>query len=223
VTPSPTHTKPTERAGARRTCVGCGQTDAPESLVRVVLGPQGEVAVDLAGGAFGRGAHVHAAVPCLEKACKAGLSRSFKCRVEASADDLAAEIARAAERRIEGLLVGARRAGHLAVGADRATEALDAGASLAVVAADAGSIARKEPFARAVAQGHAVVFRDKAQLGALLAQGEVAVLAVMHEGIAEQIRRAKLWAESVGVQVRTPTFARGALVRSEACRSREDR
>ena len=58
-----------------RTCVGCGErveiprSESPSSvLVRLVLGPGGEVAVDAAGGGFGRGAHVHPRPGCVEKA-----------------------------------------------------------------------------------------------------------------------------------------------------------
>src|SRR3954454_8366605 len=98
------------KAGPARTCGGCGQHDDAESLVRVVLGPRvgqeaSSVAVDVAGGSFGRGAHVHARKECLAKATKGGFSRAFKCRVEANAAEIAGEIAAAADRRIAGLLM----------------------------------------------------------------------------------------------------------------------
>src|SRR5580693_9202449 len=68
-----------------RTCVGCGEQvarEAPGDLVRLVLGPDGEVAVDARAGGFGRGAYVHARRPCLERAVKGGLARSAKGKVE---------------------------------------------------------------------------------------------------------------------------------------------
>jgi hypothetical protein len=206
-------TKTDERKSARRTCVGCGKVDAPQALVRVVLGPGGEVAADLAGGSAGRGAHVHPAPSCLQKACRGGLARAFKRAVACDAGALASDLVSAAERRIEGLLQGARRAGHLAIGADAAAEALHGGAPLAVVAADAGSIVERATFARAIAEGRAVVFQDKARLGVLLSRGaasgdEVAVAAIVHPGIATQVQRTKLFSDSA---------------RGEACRSREDR
>ena len=37
-----------------RTCVGCRKEDESESMIRLVLGDDGQVAVDLAGRAFGR-------------------------------------------------------------------------------------------------------------------------------------------------------------------------
>ena len=141
----------TTRKTRERTCVGCGRADGPDALLRLVLGPSGEdrqqareVAPDVAGGAFGRGAHVHARQDCLEKACRGGLSRAFKTRVAADAKVLAAQLAAGCEQRIVGLLSGARRAGALAVGADAAVEALVDGAPLVVLARDAGTVMEKD-------------------------------------------------------------------------------
>jgi predicted RNA-binding protein YlxR (DUF448 family)/ribosomal protein L7Ae-like RNA K-turn-binding protein len=71
-----------------RTCVGCGErvelprSDAPSSvLIRLVIGPSGEVAVDAAGGGFGRGAHVHPRPLCVERAAQKGLSRAARSKV----------------------------------------------------------------------------------------------------------------------------------------------
>jgi len=68
-----------------RTCVGCGErasaTRGEDGLIRLILGPGGEIAVDARGGGFGRGAHVHARPECLRRAVERGLSRSAKARV----------------------------------------------------------------------------------------------------------------------------------------------
>ena len=71
-----------------RTCVGCGErveiprSDALSSvLIRLVIGPSGEVAVDAAGGGFGRGAHVHPRPLCIERAAQKGLSRAARGKV----------------------------------------------------------------------------------------------------------------------------------------------
>ncbi len=48
--------------------------------MRLVLGPDGEIAVDAAGGGFGRGAHVHARGACIEQAATRGLQRASKGR-----------------------------------------------------------------------------------------------------------------------------------------------
>jgi len=192
--------------GPSRTCVGCGRHDDAASLVRVVLGPRvpnetASVAVDLAGGSFGRGAHVHARKGCLAKAAKGGLARAFKCRVEANEGELAGQIASAADRRIAGLLMGARRAGHVSVGADAAGSAIAKAAAegveaCLVVASDAASVVEKGPMAAAIAEGKAVAWKSKAELGALFGRDEIAVCAVIHESVAAQVMAARRLADA---------------------------
>jgi predicted RNA-binding protein YlxR (DUF448 family) len=177
-----------------RTCVGCGKPDARDVLVRVVAADE-QVVVDLAGGSFGRGAHVHPAPACIEAACRHGFSKAFKRSMKMDAKALAEQIGAAADRRIEGLILGARRAGHLAMGADAAAAALDEGAELLVVAADAGTVASRAVFTRAVGDGRAVVLSNKARLGALLGREEIAVFAVTQAGIAAELRRVRAFAD----------------------------
>jgi predicted RNA-binding protein YlxR (DUF448 family)/ribosomal protein L30E len=170
-----------------RTCAGCGQHAAAADLVRVVADPSGELAVDLARSGFGRGAHVHGATPCIEKAMKAGFARVFKGKVTAD-PPLPTQIVAAADRRIEGLLTGARRAGQLTVGGDAVVEALKEGrASLVIVARDAAAAAKLTEVERAVAAGKAIAFGEKQRLGSLMNRDEVAVLAVLHAGVAEAV------------------------------------
>lgn len=196
---------PAKKRG-ERTCAGCGKHAAAEEFVRVVHDPgTGELAVDLAASGFGRGAHVHPAAECVAKALKGGLARVFKARVVADAGELPRAIVRAADRRIEGLLTGARRAGQLAVGADAVVEALkrrrdglaegggarpsEARAEIVVVARDAAAAARLDLVERAIASGKAVAFADKQRLGSLMGRDEVAVIAVLHPGVAAAIAR----------------------------------
>jgi predicted RNA-binding protein YlxR (DUF448 family) len=155
------------------------------------------IAVDVAGSAFGRGAHVHANPGCLAKACRGGFSRAFRCEVVADAAMLAGDVAANMDRRIEGLLLGARRAGMLAFGED-AREAVQNGAPLVLVARDAGGSAGRS-VAQAMTEGRAMAWRTKAALGVLFARSEVALVAIRHEGVANEIRRARSLADSVGV------------------------
>jgi predicted RNA-binding protein YlxR (DUF448 family) len=177
---------------SERTCAGCGRADEREALLRLVLAGQ-DVVADVAGGAFGRGAHVHPTAECLERACKSGLARAFKCKVHANAGELARQIVEAFDRRITGLVLGARRAGHLAVGQDAA---LEREAPLLVVACDAGSVVTREKVRNAVADGRAVIWKDKSSLGALFGVPEVAIFAVVHEKIAAEIREARSRSEA---------------------------
>jgi predicted RNA-binding protein YlxR (DUF448 family) len=172
----------------QRTCVGCTKTGAPEGMVRLVLGGAGDVAVDAAGGAFGRGAHVHPSRDCIEAACRGGLSRAFKRDVRLEPAALRANIREAFIRRAAGMILGARRAGHLAVGTEATLVAWDGKKKpgLVVLAADAGSIVSR--FERAVAEGRAVVFGTKPELGELFGTSETAVFAVCHEGVARALK-----------------------------------
>jgi predicted RNA-binding protein YlxR (DUF448 family) len=169
-----------------RTCAGCSKHASAEELVRVVHDPSsGEIAVDLASSGFGRGAHVHASPDCIAKALKGGFARVFKAQVVATADVLGAEIVQAADRRIEGLLTGARRAGQLAVGSDVVVEAVrDGRADLIMVARDAAAATKLPEVQSAIASGKAIALSDKKRLGSLMARDEVAVIAILHSGVA---------------------------------------
>jgi len=188
-------TKQSEERGGKkpvRTCAGCGEHTAADALVRVVHDPSsGELAIDLAGSGFGRGAHVHAAPECLQKALKAGFARVFKAKVEGDVRSLGEQILAGSDRRLEGLISGAKRAKHLAVGADLVREALrDGKCELVIVARDAAAAAELPEVQKAVAAGKAIAWGDKARLGGLLGKDEVAVCGVVHAGVAEAITSA---------------------------------
>ncbi len=171
-----------------RTCVGCRRADAPERLVRLVLGAGGRVAPDLAGKAFGRGAWVHPSPACLGKATPRGLSRSFRSEITTSATELCLMLKAAADRRIEGLLGGGNRAGRLAIGATASREAFEAGrARLVLVATDARAAADAAWVYEAVRGGIGLAWGTKAVLGHALGHEEVAVAAVLDEGIAQAV------------------------------------
>ena len=158
-----------------------------------MLGARGDdgrrpVVVDMAATAFGRGAHVHARPDCLKKAAAGGLARAFKCGVVADAREIGELIALGCSRRIDGLIIGARRAKHVAVG-DEARGAMASGAPLVIIARDAGGAVTKG-FAQAVLAGNAISYKDKSSLGALLGRDEVAAVVVTDAGIAREIKRA---------------------------------
>lgn len=174
-----------------RTCAGCREASAKGELVRVVLGEDQRVVVDLGGGAFGRGAWLHARRECIERAAPRGLSKSFKSSVETSAEQLCAAIAEAALRKLSGLLAGARGSRLLAIGTNATDDAIEAGrARLVIVASDAKAAAVTSPVQRMVAAGNAVAWGDKQSLGAALGRGETGVVAVLDRGIADALRRA---------------------------------
>jgi predicted RNA-binding protein YlxR (DUF448 family) len=181
-------TMATEMARNERTCTGCGKRDSLDALVRVVLGPEGAVAADVFHGAYGRGAHVHPRRECLERACRAGLARAFKSKVDADPRALARHVVEGVDRRVAGLLGGAKRGGHLAVGADAVREAIGGGdAKLVVVAADGAAGAESREVRAAIDAGRALVWGTKKTLGGALGRDEVAVCAVLADGVARAI------------------------------------
>ena len=201
-------------ARSRRQCAGCAKRDFADALVRVVLDPaDGSLAVDLADSRFGRGAHVHASKECAQKALRGGFAKVFKCKVEGTVESLGEQVLDAADRRIEGLLAGARR-GKLAISGSDVVRAAyrDGTAAIIVVASDAAAAAKLSEIQDAVAQGKAIGWSNKQRLGAIFGRDEVAVCAVLHEGVAKAIGSARLMALP---------FASAA--RSEAWWSAEDR
>jgi predicted RNA-binding protein YlxR (DUF448 family) len=189
-----------EERGPVRTCVGCGLREGAEAMVRLVVADD-EVVFDLAGGSFGRGAHVHARPECLAKAPR-GLSRAFKREVRVDPAELGQRLSAACDRRMAGLLVSAKRIQALAVGTDAALEAIRKGAPLAIVAVDAASIAQSMEVTSAIAEGRAVAWRTKAELGQLLGETAVAVCAVRHAGIAGELQVLRAAADAAAVTTR---------------------
>ena len=183
-----------------RTCVGCGLRDAASAMVRLVVA-EDEVVFDLAGGAFGRGAHLHPRPECIEKAPR-GLARTFKRDPKVDAHELAARLSAACDRRMSGLMMAARRTNALAVGADASLEAIRRGAPLAVVAVDAGKIAQTLEVQGAVAEGRAIAWKAKNELGALLGEEAVAICAVRHAGIASELKVLRAAADAAAVATR---------------------
>ncbi|APR81053.1 Hypothetical protein A7982_06400 [Minicystis rosea] len=189
-------------------------TGAEESrdLLRLVLGPAGEIAVDVHGRMFGRGAHVHARPSCLDRAVKGGLARSTKgralfvlaadgARLPMNAASLARAIQEAMDRRIEGLFAAAVRSRQLVHGAETVIEACQRGeASLVIVACDAASAAEPAEVKRAVSEGRAVAWGDKHRLGRMVTLGKsraadqdvsgVAVVALLSRPLSEDLQQA---------------------------------
>lgn len=181
---------PPRKRAPERTCAGCREVLPQAQLVRLVLGPDGHVVPDLAGRAFGRGAWIHPAQRCIERAAPRGLAKSFRAEVKTSAAELHAAILAAAARRAESLLLAAERGGHLAVGATEVTEALAAGRALRVVVArDARAAAELGSVRKAIADGLAVAFGDKELLGQLTRRSETGVVAVVDRGLCDALTR----------------------------------
>lgn len=199
----------------QRTCVGCRAVAEPRELVRLVLGPDGEVVVDLAGGSFGRGAWVHPNVRCIEKAVPAGLSRGLHDSVRTTSAQIVERLAQAAARRVQGLLIGARRARKLEAGATVVEECvLNRRAELVLVATDARASAELPWLAPLVGSGRAIAFGEKALFGTWFARRDTALVAVTDAGIARELKEAISWTMLQGP--RAPSEGARRAVSSEA-------
>jgi hypothetical protein len=187
-----TDTHMTETKVPERTCVGCRERDDRDALVRFVLGPDGRLVADATRRLPGRGVSAHPRRSCIEAATRrGGFARAFGAPVEADADVLAGQLVAQLERRIDGLLVAAKRAGHLALGTEAVRgEMRGDGRLLLVVAADAAG--RREEIERAAERlgDDCIVYGDKSSLGRLFGRDEVGVLAIDDRGIAKEIARA---------------------------------
>lgn len=191
-----------EAADGVRTCAGCGRRvpGGRDLLVRVVFGPEGAIAIDGGEGAFGRGAYVHPAVECVRIGGARGLARRRGPRRDEPAADgapkpleglnidgapltsesLRAAVVAAFKRRLGGLFSAARRARSVVHGADACCAAIAAGeAAVVVVATDAAAAASRTEVRAAVAQGRAVAWGTKQELGELADAGRQDGLAVV--------------------------------------------
>jgi predicted RNA-binding protein YlxR (DUF448 family) len=194
------HRRPDERRAPTRTCVGCGVRDDASALVRLVI-EDGEVAFDLAGGAFGRGAHLHPRPTCMAKAPR-GIDRAFRGQGRVDGAELGRRLVSACDRRMRGLLLAAHRLRAIAIGTDASFDALRAGDvrkggfSLAVVAVDAGSVASSKALAEAVAGGQAIAWGTKSELGGMLGEKAIAICVVRHGRIAAELKRMRAAADA---------------------------
>lgn len=110
-----------------RTCVLSGRKDVRDNLIRLALGPDGQVAPDVRARAPGRGAWIGVDRETLQAAIEKGklgkaLSRAFKTAVQVPAD-LADQIEKALERATLDRLGLEARAGQLLTGSERIVDA----------------------------------------------------------------------------------------------------
>lgn len=160
-------------------------------MFRVVLGEHGEILVDLAGRAFGRGGWVHPRPDCVGQMLHGGAARSFKAEVTTSAAVFHAALCDAVDARVSALLVSARGASRLAAGTNAVEAAFTSGqATLILVAEDARAAAVSGFLARAGAMGKVLVWGTKAGMGKALGRPDTAVVALTDPGFAGVVSRA---------------------------------
>jgi len=139
-----------ERSAPERTCILSRRTAARGELIRLALGPDGEVAPDVRARAPGRGAWIGVDRAALETAhikgkLRAALARAFKTDRLAIPADLGARIEAALRRSALDRLGLEAKAGNLVTGSDRIETAARRGqAALLLHAADASAEGRRK-------------------------------------------------------------------------------
>lgn len=188
-TPAGTGSKREAKDLSERTCVGCREVAARESLVRFAIGVENELATivpDVAHKLGGRGASVHATQKCIEAAVKrGGFAKAASARVETDPRELCAMLEAQLVTRAKGLLLGAIRGKLATLGADATETAVTERRAVALVlATDASSRTSEVAATMARLGGRAIVLMTKAELGKLLGRDEVAVIGLVDDGIA---------------------------------------
>lgn len=158
--------------------------------MRLVVGPDGEVVADLAGGAFGRGAWVHPRTACLEGAVRGGLSRGLKTKVTSDVKQVTTTLREAATRRTYSLLQAAERARRAALGTAALEDAeRDGCVELLVLAKDAKASAELSAVRRLAERGRVRFFKTKTELGAVFGRDELALVGLLSPDLAKEVSR----------------------------------
>ncbi|MET0340608.1 MAG: DUF448 domain-containing protein [Polyangiales bacterium] len=173
-----------------RTCAGCRAHDDRDVLLRFVHVPENDPCIipDFAARLGGRGIWVHPRVDCLRRASRGGFSRALRAQVTVDHDVLRSLGQGQILRRLDGLLLAAKRRRGLALGTDAVRLALAAcTAHVLLVAKDAAG-RRDELVAAATEQRVTVIeLSTKAELGRLTGKETLGLLAVLDVRIAREI------------------------------------
>lgn len=176
---------------AMRTCIGCRKDDNRDGLLRLVLlGDPPKVVPDIKRTSPGRGVSVHAKQRCIESAVRGkNLERAFRCdHISSSSTELIRWASEQYRRRIEGLLMAARRSRRLALGTDAVLESIrEQKLELLVVSGDATK--SKQELTDKVAElgQKSLVFGTKESNGKLFSRKFISILAILDTGIARQL------------------------------------
>lgn len=198
--------EPSPVSSSLRTCVGCGKRADRGTLIGLQFEPvsapaEGDRRGNPGGEAFaltlpgvgrrpggGRGVHVHGKVACLQGAVRKGLPRVLRRPVRLSADELLSRVGQALRAEVTETLVAARRQKALGP-AGGATDA----PVLWIHAIDARAAGLHEASIGQVQAG------TQRQLGALLNQPEMPVIALSHRQLASRLQKACALASAVAI------------------------
>ena len=192
-----------------RKCILTGEHDARDSLIRLALGPDGEVAPDVRARAAGRGAWIGVDRATLESAqakgkLKGALSRAFKSGDITLPDDLAARTEAALRQAALDRLGLEARAGTLLTGAEKIETAARKGdVRLLIHASDAGEDGNSkldQAWRVGGGEGQGLVFpADRAILSLALGRQNVVHVAIIDRAAAARVLHAiERWRAFIG-------------------------
>jgi len=199
-----------EKHVPERKCILSGEHDARDNLIRLALGPDGQVAPDVRAKAPGRGAWIGVDRSTLEAAqakgkLKGALARAFKTGAVSAPDDLGARIEAALRQTVLDRLGLEARGGMLISGAEKIEVAARRGeVHLLIHAQDAGEDGRRKlDQALRVGGGEpqGVVFpADRTILSLALGRQNVVHIAIIDRAAAARVRQALArWRAFIGL------------------------
>lgn len=175
-------TRPTD--ATQRQCAACRGVAARDELLRIVV-EAGRGVPDIRRRLPGRGVSVHPTRACIQQAVKQGRLGSV------SAADMIATACAQYRRRMEGLIIAAFRARQLAVGTEAVRDALrQRTLRMLLVAKDASGDRDDLERAAAMLERRCVTWGTKQELGGLLGRETLAVVGLLDDNIAEELRSA---------------------------------
>lgn len=206
LTPEPPADAPTrsQKDISERRCILTGETARRAILIRLALGPDGQVAADWSERLPGRGAWISADRALFDSVAARGrlrgaLARAFKTNSFTLPDDMAVRIEASLRQRLLARLGLEKRAGNLIIGEERVREALRAGKMWLVLhAGDArpDGADRLDGMARAVGEG---LERDIAQRRLAMSRDSLSAALgrdnAVHAGITDAAAAARVLAE----------------------------
>jgi len=173
-----------------RTCVVCRRADREENLVRWVVADDGTFGVDLAQKSAGRGHYLHPVAACLRQAHKA-LTRVTQGVARMSSADLLEVLEAQAARRLQGLLLAARRSRLLCLGVEACGEAARTERLRHLLLAhDAGKHVHGPWLETLMGRGDVSGCLSRTELGEMLGREELTAVGVSDEGLACALGRA---------------------------------
>jgi predicted RNA-binding protein YlxR (DUF448 family) len=180
--------------------VGCRKSDDRDALLRfVVAGVPPQLVPDVGRKAEGRGVSVHPSRACLEAAVRSGaLRRGARAEQSASAGELAQWARVQYQRRLDGLLLSAKRSGRALLGTEAVREGIARRSVAALIVAQDAANSRDALMESAQRLGGScIVHGDKSALGKLFGRETLAVIAVTDARLAGEMYRAAQSAASL--------------------------